>query len=131
MGPKTLPSGSKSGQSGPDSEILTRQALFGNPGRTDILVLVAGLGRSFPSELVRLTGLPKTTVLRALERFERTGVLVSTEIANAREIRLNPDYVAARELRALLDALLEREPRYRDLLAKASRRRPRRAGKPV
>jgi len=96
-----------------------------------VLVLVAGLGRSFPSELSRLTGLPKTTVLRTLDGFERAGVLVSTELGNAREIRLNPDYVATRELRVLLEALIEREPRYRTLLARAARRRPRRAGKPL
>jgi DNA-binding IclR family transcriptional regulator len=94
-------------------------------------VLVAGLGRSFPSELSRLTGLPKTTVSRALEGFERAGVLVSTDLGHAREVRLNPDYVAARELRVLLEALIEREPRYRGLLTQATRRRPRRTGKPL
>lgn len=131
MDPQSLPNGSKSGLSGSASGPITRQALFGNPGRTEILVLVAGLGRSFPSELSRLTGLPKTTVLRTIKGFERAGVLVGTELANAREIRLNPDYVAARELRALLEALIEREPRYGELLLQAARRRPRRSDKPL
>jgi len=131
MEPKRLPIDSKNGSKSSEYGPFTRQALFGNPGRTDILVLVAGFGRSFPSELSRLTGMPKTTVLRALEGFERAGVLVSTDLGNAREVRLNPDYVAARELRVLLEALIEREPRYRDLLTQAARRRPRRAGKPL
>jgi hypothetical protein len=129
--PQTLPIDSKNGSIRSDLGLITRQALFGTSGRTDVLVLVAGLGRSFPSELSRLTGLPKTTVLRTLAGFERAGVLVSTELANAREVRLNPDYVAARELRVLLEALIEREPRYRALLTQASRRRPRRSGKPL
>ena len=89
------------------------------------------LGRSFPGELVRLTGLPKTTVMRILDSYERAGVLVETRLAGVREIRLNPDYVVAKELRALLEALVEREPRYRTMIARADRRRPRRTGKPL
>ncbi len=131
MEPQTLSNGIENGPISSDPGLVTRQALFGSSGRTDVLVLIAGLGRSFPSELSRLTGLPKTTVLRTLDGFERAGVLVSTELANAREVRLNPDYVAARELRVLLEALTEREPRYRALLTQATRRRPRRAGKPL
>lgn len=126
-----LPDSSKTGSSRSNSGPLTRQALFGNAGRTDVLVLVAGLGRSFPSELVRLTGLPMTTVLRVLDSYERAGVLVGTRLGTAREMRLNLDYVAAKELRALLDALIEREPRYRELIAGAARRRPRRKDKAV
>ena len=130
MVPKTLSIDSE--KRSDDSELrslLTRQALFGNPGRTDVLVLIAGLGRSYPRELSRLTGLPMSSIGRALEDFERSGVIVSTRLAGAREVRLNPDYVAARELRALLEALVEREARYRAILSEAARRRPRRAGK--
>lgn len=72
-----------------------------------------------------------TTVLRVLDSYERAGVLVGTRLGTAREMRLNLDYVAAKELRALLDALIEREPRYRELIAGAARRRPRRKDKAV
>lgn len=105
--------------------------LFGSPGRTDILVLVAGMGRSFPRELARLTKLPMTTIIRNLDDFERAGILVSVRLGGTREVRLNPEYVAAKELTALLEALVEREPRYREIIAEAARRRPRRSGKPV
>jgi DNA-binding IclR family transcriptional regulator len=131
MEPKTLSIGSKIGSNGSKSGLSTRQALFGNPGRTDLLVLVAGLGRSFPRELARLTNMPMTTVIRALGDLERAGVLVSVRLGGTREVRLNQDYVASKELRALLEALIEREPRYRRLIAEAARRRPRRSGKQV
>jgi hypothetical protein len=72
-----------------------------------------------------------TTVGRALQDFERSGLLVSTRLGGAREVRLNPDYVAARELKALLEALIEREPRFSTMISNASRRRPRRPGKAV
>jgi DNA-binding transcriptional regulator YhcF (GntR family) len=89
------------------------------------------MGRSFPRELARLTKMPMTTIIRILDDLERAGVLVSVRLAGTREIRLNPDYVAATELSALLEALVEREPRYRDIIADAARRRPRRSGKPI
>jgi DNA-binding transcriptional ArsR family regulator len=106
-------------------------ALFGSSGRTDLLVLIAGLGRSYPREIAALTGLPMTTVIRAVDDFERAGVLVSVRLGRSREVRLNPDWFAARELTSLLEALVEREPRYRKLIAGAARRRPRRREKPV
>jgi DNA-binding transcriptional ArsR family regulator len=121
-------SGSYDSKSG---SIRTRQALFGTPGRTDILVLVGALGRSYARELARLTGLPLTTVVRAIDDFERAGVLVGAQLGRVREVRLNPEYVAAKELRELLTALVEREKRYAKMIAEAARRRPRRRGKEV
>jgi hypothetical protein len=72
-----------------------------------------------------------TTVIRALADLERAGVLVSTRLGGTREMRLNPEYVAAKELRTLLEALFEREPKYLRMTAQATRRRPRRPGKEV
>ena len=127
---KTLPRGSKFGVFGSRiGSLATRQSLFGSPGRTDVLVLVTALDRSYPRELARLTRLPMTSVLRILDDFERSGPLVSTRIAGVREVRLNPDWVAAKELRTLLEALAERESRYSKIISEASRRRPRRRGK--
>jgi DNA-binding transcriptional ArsR family regulator len=132
MVPETLSVDSKKGTSESKNGLLsTRQSLFGSPGRTDILVLVAGMGRSFPRELSRLTKLPLTTIVRGLDDFERAGVLVSARLGGTREVRLNPEYVAAKELATLLEALVEREPRYREIISGAARRRPRRSGKPV
>lgn len=72
-----------------------------------------------------------TSVIRALDNLERAGILVSARLGGTREVRLNQDYVAAKELRTLLEALVEREPRYHKIIAGAARRRPRRAGKQV
>jgi len=128
-------SSSNSGRTGivprRDQQLSTRQALFGSTGRTELLVLIAGLGRSFPRELARLTQLPMTTVIRNLDDFERVGALVSVRLGRTREMRLNPDYVVAKELRVLLEALVEREPAYRAIIGDAARRRPRRSSKPV
>lgn len=139
MEPKILPVDTISGtidskigtKNHPERSVLTRQTLFGSAGRTDLLAIIAGLGRSFPRELARLVKLPMTTVVRNLDDLERTGALVSVRLGGTREMRLNPDYIVAKELRELLEALVEREPRYREIIAEAARRRPRRSNKPV
>lgn len=132
MDPQTLPIGSNLGSIDSKSgKVSSKQALFGSPGRTDVLVLIAALGRSFPRELARLTKLPMTTITRTLDDFERAGVLISVRLGRTREVRLNPEYVAAKELGQLLEALIEREVRYRTIVAEAARRRPRRSGKPI
>lgn len=103
--------------------------LFGTTLRADVLTLVTGLGRSYPRELATLVGKPVSMVQRAVESLERAGVLRTRLIGRQREISLNPEYMAANELNALLRALVERDPRTQRQLAAASRRRPRRTGK--
>ncbi len=105
--------------------------LFGSAVRSELLVLVAGLGRSYPRELARLVQRPISLVQRAIADLELAGVLVTRMSGKQREVSLNPDYIAAKELATLLQALIDREPRYRKRLAEAARRRPRRAGKPL
>jgi len=108
-----------------------RGSLFGSPGRTDLLVLIAALGRSFPRELARLTKMPMSTVIRNLNELERAGVLAGVRLGSTRELRLNPEFIAARELKVLLDALAERVPKYREIIGREARRRPRRSSKPL
>ena len=103
--------------------------LFGSSLRAEILALVAGLERTYPRELARLIDRPISMVQRVIADLERAGVLVTRLNGNQREVRLNSDYIAAKELAALLEALIEREPRYRNRLVQAARRRPRRVGK--
>jgi DNA-binding transcriptional ArsR family regulator len=105
--------------------------LFGTVLRAQILTLVAGLERTYPRELARLVERPISEVQRGVAALERAGVLASRPNGKQREVSLNPDFIAAKELSGLLQALLERDPHYRARLAKAARRRPRRSGKPL
>jgi len=110
---------------------LRDAGIFGSTLRSDVLVLIAGLERTYPRELARILERPISMVQRALEDLERASVIVTRLMGNQREVRLNPDFVVAKELYELLEALLERDRRYRDRLRLAARRRPRRAGKAV
>ena len=118
-------------RAGRDLGTLLGTALFGTPIRSEILVLIAALDRTYPRELARLVDRPISMIQKIVAGFERNGVVATRLIGNVREVSLNPDYVVARELKNLLTALLEKEPRYGQLLLLAARRRPRRAGKPL
>jgi DNA-binding transcriptional ArsR family regulator len=104
--------------------------LFGSQQRTLLMALIAGLGgEAYPRELSRMTGISLLTVQRIVADYERQGVLVSRLLGRVRRLSLNPQYVVARELAALLDAIIADVEPVRAVLLTAARQRPRRAGK--
>jgi hypothetical protein len=113
----------------PQAKPLMFRTIFGTPLRTELLVLIAGLERSYPRELARLTDRPISMVQKKIEDLELAGLIATRMIGRQREVQLNPDYIASQELAKLLSALLERDPNYRKRLTAAGRRRPRRTGK--
>ena len=78
--------------------------LFGSAQRTDILVLIALLGDSYPTEMARLLGAPLRSTQRILEDLEDEGVLASRLVGRTRQVRLDPRFFAARDLKALAGA---------------------------
>jgi len=105
-----------------------KSGVFGTVGRTRVLLALALLEQSYPRELARLTGVPLMTTQRYVNDLERLGIVASRLIGVQREVRLNPSYFAARELRELLMRLALGEPKLKDTI-ETLRRRPRRAGK--
>ena len=108
----------------------TVSKLFGSPRRTQILVLLALLEESYPSELARLLGAAKAPVIYIVDDLEREGVVASRRLGRTRRLSLEPRYFAARELQALLLKLSEGEPELQRIAA-SKRSRPRRKGKPL
>jgi sugar-specific transcriptional regulator TrmB len=109
--------------------LVRQKKLFGSPPRTAVLMLLALLQESFPSELARLLGLPRYSVQNILDGLEREGVIASTSFGRTRRVRFNPRYVAAEELRALLWKLAKEDVNIQKAAAQR-RGRPRRPGKP-
>lgn len=103
--------------------------LFGSARRTEILLLLALLEESYPSELARVLGARVYSVQSILDGLEREGVVTTQRLGRMRQVTLNPRYRAARELRALLTKLGHDDPALVDAVA---RRRPHpiRQGKP-
>lgn len=102
--------------------------LIGSRRRTEVLILLALLEESYPTELARLLGAPLYSVQKVVDALDLEGVVATRRIGTERRVTLDPRYFAVRELRALLLRLAKAEPGLRDTAAGA-RRRPRRKGK--
>lgn len=98
------------------------EALFGSAIRTDVLVAVARLGRTYASELARVLDRRVIEVQRALASLERAGVIVTVRVGTIRSVEMSSRFPAKDELYSLLLTMSEL-PRYRDRWL--VRRRPR------
>jgi predicted transcriptional regulator len=97
--------------------------LFGTDLRTRVLTAIAVLGDSYPRELARVVGASPYSVLRVVDSLDREGVIASRVVGKERRVSLDPRFLAASELRALLLRLGEVQPEYRRFRS-AIRKRP-------
>jgi predicted transcriptional regulator len=111
-------------------DLTQGSGLFGSRTRTNILMVLALLGESHPSELSRILGTSVSNVIKALDGLEMSGAVSGTTVGRTRRISLNPRYFAAKELLALLDKTSRSNAGLVDAISQL-RRRPRRAGKPL
>jgi len=102
--------------------------LFGSSIRTDTLVTIGRLQRTYSSEIARLLGRRVVEIQRAVASLELAGVIVTNRLGNTRIVELNPTFPVRDELYALLLRMSEL-PIYVDRWSKI-RRRPRAMGKP-
>lgn len=105
------------------------EALFGSGLRTEALVAIGRLSRTYPSEIARVLGRRLNEVQRAVASLERAGAVVSKRVGGTRIVELNPRFRARDELYKLLLRMSE-SPAYEKYWAKL-RRRPRGIGKPL
>lgn len=103
--------------------------LFGSATRTDTLIAIGRLERTYASEISQVLERRIIEIQRTVASLERAGVIVSTRVGNTRLVELNPRFPAKNELYALLLRMSEM-PTYADRWAKM-RRRPRATGKPL
>lgn len=106
------------------------QKLFGTRRRTEVLILVALLGESYPTELARLLDAPLYSIQTIVDALDRDGILATRLLGRTRQVTLDPRYFAFKELRRLLLRLAEAETDIHTAALKR-RSRPRRAGKPL
>jgi len=106
-----------------------KDRLFGSANRTDTLVTIGRLGRTYISEIARVLSRRVIETQRAVASLEQAGVVVTNRMGNTRIVELNPTFPAKNELYALLLRMSEM-PIYSDRWSKF-RRRPRAMGKPL
>lgn len=109
---------------------MNEPGLFGNPTRTGLLLLISLIQETTISEAARVLDTSVSTVKKAADSLERTGVIAGRLVGRSRLLSLNPRFYGASELAQLLSRLSLADE---NLIAKAAeiRKRPRRAGKPL
>src|SRR2546421_12003471 len=76
--------------------------LFGSAARTDTLVTIGRLERTYLSEIARILDRRVIEIQRAVASLEKAGVVVSNRVGNTRIVELNPTFWAKDELYALV-----------------------------
>lgn len=102
--------------------IQSRQSLFGSRRRTEILLLLALLEQSYPTEIARLLDAPLYSVQTILADLAGQGVVASRKQGRMRIVSLDPRYFAFPQLRDLLLRMADGEA---ELQEAAARRRSR------
>jgi DNA-binding transcriptional ArsR family regulator len=105
-------------------------AIFGSTRRTEVLVLLALAGESYPREMARVLNAPLISVQTIVDGLESAGLTTSRLVGNQRRVSLNPRFYGIRELQALLLRIAEAFPEI-GLSVDTLRRRPRRRGKRI
>ena len=110
--------------------IVAPSKLLGSRRRTEVLVLTALLGDTYPTEVARLLGAPLYSIQSIFNGLEREGIVAARRMGNQLRISLDPRFYAFNELRALLLRLADAAPELRKIAA-GRRSRPRRTGQPL
>ncbi len=76
------------------------EEIFGSRLRTRVLVLIALLGDTYPTQLARLLDSRQLPVQRVVNKLELEGVLSSRLVGTVRLVPLNPRFFASAELAA-------------------------------
>lgn len=110
--------------------VIRNSSPFGGMTRTQVLVALNLLERSYARELSRLLRMPVSGVQSALRGLERDGLVSARSVGRTRLFEFDPRYFALREIRAYLARLAEADEVLRARIERM-RRRPRRTGKPL
>ncbi len=71
--------------------------MFGSRRRTEVLILTALLGETYPTELARLLGAPLYSVQTIVDALDREGVVATRLIGRSRQVSLDPRYYCQKE----------------------------------
>lgn len=100
--------------------------LFGSERRTEVLVLVALLKETFPTEIARLLDAPLYSVQKIVDGLEEDGVVTTRLDRRKRVVSLDSRFAAAEQLNRLLARLIDLNPKVRAIAARRRSRRVRR-----
>ncbi|WP_286240518.1 winged helix-turn-helix domain-containing protein [Neptuniibacter halophilus] len=107
------------------------EALLGNINKERVLVFLVARNEGYPRQIAAFFDAPLTPIQKQAEKLETAGVLYSRYVGRSRVYALNPRCVYLKELKAMINRVLEFYPEeLRDALLN-NRRRPRKPEKPL
>ena len=107
------------------------EGIFGNRTAERVLLHIYHYGDTYASAVAIDYGVAVDPIKKQLERFELASVLVAKQVGRSRVYAFNPKSPFTKPVRELLKIVYEAIPlREREKMF-ATRRRPRRPGKPV
>jgi predicted transcriptional regulator len=107
------------------------EGIFGNKTAEKVLLHIYHYGEIHASAIARDYGIAPNPIKGQLDRFEQTGIIASKQVGRSRLYFFNPKSVFLTPIRDLLKIVYESIPLKEREKIFASRRRPRRKGKPV
>ena len=107
------------------------KGIFGNQTAEKALLHIIHYGEIHASAIAKDYGIALNPIKGQLDRFEQAGILASKEVGRSRLYFFNPKSVFLRPLKEILQIAYESIPLKERESLFASRRRPRRKGKPV
>lgn len=115
----------------PFDRALTTQRMdhiFQSPVRSRILLFISAVGETDMSTIYRLLGLGSVSTMYIVNHWEKQGIVRTRWSKTHRLVRLDPKFIAAKELKALLREIVVHSDEYR-MLRKVARARLRKLTK--
>ena len=106
-------------------------AIFGSVSAEQVLIYISARGSGYGREIATYFNVSQTGIRSQLERLELGGIIYGEYQGKTRVYYLNPRYSVYKELKQLLDRMVEFYPAEVAQDLKMNRRRPRRQSKPV
>jgi hypothetical protein len=105
------------------------EVLLGSKNAERVLLYIFARDEGYAREVASFYGTDLKPIQMQLDKFEKSGVLVSRSIGRTRPYVFNPRYPFLKELKALLEKALSFYPAKEQEELTINRRRPRARGK--
>jgi len=105
------------------------ESLLGSKNAERVLIYILAREEGYAREIASFYNVDLKSIQMQLDKFEKSGVLVSREVGRTRPYVFNPRYPFLNEVKALLQKALSFYPEVEHEKLVMNRRRPRARGK--
>jgi hypothetical protein len=96
--------------------------IFQSPVRSRILLFISAVGETDMSTIYKLLGLGTVSTMLIVNHWEKQGIVCTRWFKKHRLVKLDPEFIVAKELKALIREIVVHSEEYRTLRAVARAR---------